>query len=186
MISLPVCVIGVVHTQYESMEETPIQAALNWSEHAVLDMDPAYQDGLEGLEGFDYAWLLTWLNHRPDDEGGRLALLKQTPFLLRGTGRQMGVFAIRSPRRVNPIGLSLVRILNVAGSRVEFAGVDLLDGTPVLDVKPYVGRFDQPPGDPACGWFDDIAIADGVTPAALDHPDRGTADTDGGALHGAT
>ena len=74
MISLPVCVIGVVHTQYESMEETPIQAALNWSEHAVLDMDPAYQDGLEGLEGFDYAWLLTWLNHRPDDEGGRLAL----------------------------------------------------------------------------------------------------------------
>ena len=58
----------------------------------------------------------------------------------------MGVFAIRSPRRVNPIGLSLVRILNVPGSRVEFAGVDLLDGTPVLDVKPYVGRFDQPPG----------------------------------------
>ena len=60
-----------------------------------------------------------------------------------------------------------MRILNVAGSRVEFAGVDLLDGTPVLDVKPYVGRFDQPPGDPACGWFDDIAIADGVTPRPL-------------------
>lgn len=153
------------------MEDTPIQAALNRSEHGVLDIDPAYQDGLQGLEGFDYAWLLTWLNGRPDDNGGRPAPLKQTPFLLRGTGRQTGIFSTRGPRRINPIGLSLVRILGVAGSRVDFAGVDLLDGTPVIDIKPFVGRFDRAPDDAACGWFDDIAIADGVTPASLAHRD---------------
>lgn len=167
MSTTPLRIIGVVHTPYQSTEETPIQAALNRSEHGVLDIDPAYQDGLEGLEDFDYAWLLTWLNHRPDDEGE--APLKQTPFLLRGTGRQIGIFSTRGPRRINPIGLSLVRILAVAGCRVEFAGIDLLDGTPVIDLKPFVARFDRPPGDPACGWFDDITIDDGVTPAALAH-----------------
>jgi tRNA-Thr(GGU) m(6)t(6)A37 methyltransferase TsaA len=153
------------------MEDTPIQAALNRAEHGVLDIDPAYQDGLEGLEGFDYAWLLTWLNHRPGGERGPQVPLKQTPFLLRGTGRRTGLFSTRSPWRINPIGLSLVRILAVTGSSVEFAGVDLLDGTPVLDLKPFVGRFDRPPDDAACGWYDEVTIADGVTPSAVAHRD---------------
>ena len=179
MTSLPVPVIGVVHTRYLSMEETPIQAALNRAEHGVLDIDPAYQDGLDGLEGFDYAWLLTWLHHRTEPLQDPPAL-KQTPFLLRGTGRQVGIFATRGPRRVNPIGLSLVQILAVTGFRVTFAGVDVVDGTPVIDLKPFVGRFDRPPGDPACGWFDQITITDGVTPAALAaeslNPDKRTAE----------
>jgi tRNA (adenine37-N6)-methyltransferase len=164
-------IIGVVHTRYDSMEDTPIQAALNGAEHGVVDIDPAYQDGLEGLERFDYAWLLTWLTDGAEDDQGQQAPLRQTPFLLRGTGRQLGVFAMRGPRRINPIGLSLVRILAVEGSRVRFAGVDLLDGTPVLDLKPFVGRFDRPPEDAACGWFDDITISDGVTPSSLAHRD---------------
>jgi tRNA-Thr(GGU) m(6)t(6)A37 methyltransferase TsaA len=159
-------VIGVVRTRYRSMEETPIQAGLNRGEHATVDIDPAYQDGLDGLAGFDYGWLLTWLHHR-DDPIDRPLPLRQTPFLLRGTGRQLGVFATRGPRRVNPIGLSLVRILGVAEHRVAFAGVDLLDGTPVLDLKPYVTTFDRPPGNPACGWFDDVTMVEGITPAAL-------------------
>lgn len=77
----------------------------------------------------------------------------------------MGVFATRGPRRVNPIGLSLIQLLQVTGQVIRFAGVDLLDGTPVIDVKPYVTRFDRPPGDPRCGWFDEITITDGSTPA---------------------
>jgi tRNA (Thr-GGU) A37 N-methylase len=78
------------------------------------------------------------------------------------------LFATRSPRRINPIGLSLIQILGVDDvGRVSFAGVDLLDRTPVLDLKPYVTRFDRPPVDPPCGWFDQVPIAEGVTPGDL-------------------
>jgi tRNA (Thr-GGU) A37 N-methylase len=76
--------------------------------------------------------------------------MRQVPFLFRREERAMGMFATRTPRRINPIGLSLVELLDVAGGTVRFAGVDLLDGTPVLDIKPYVTRFDRPPGEPRC------------------------------------
>jgi tRNA (Thr-GGU) A37 N-methylase len=82
----------------------------------------------------------------------------------------MGIFATRGPRRVNPIGLSLVQLLGIDGPRIGFAGVDLLDGTPVLDIKPYVARFDRPPGEPRAGWFDTAPIEDGLTPARLAEP----------------
>ena len=79
----------------------------------------------------------------------------------------MGIFATRGPKRINPVGLSLIRILDVAGPAIRFAGVDLVDGTPVIDLKPYVTRFDRPPGEPRCGWFDEVQISDGVTPEHL-------------------
>jgi tRNA-Thr(GGU) m(6)t(6)A37 methyltransferase TsaA len=158
-----------------SVGDTPIQAALNRSEHATIEIDPRYQDGLDGLEGFGFAWLLTWL-HQPGDRDQGPPALKQVPFLLRGVHRRLGIFATRGPRRVNPIGLSLIQILEVTGTTVRFAGVDVVDGTPVIDLKPYVSRFDRPPGDPRCGWFDDITIADGVTPTQLGRSARdGTA-----------
>jgi hypothetical protein len=77
------------------------------------------------------------------------------------------MFATRTPRRINPVGLSLIRLLRVDRSVITFTGVDLLDGTPVIDLKPYVTRFDQPPGLPHCGWFDEVAMQDGTTPASL-------------------
>jgi tRNA (Thr-GGU) A37 N-methylase len=55
----------------------------------------------------------------------------------------------------------------VTGPVIRFAGVDLLDGTPVIDLKPYVARFDRPPGEPRCGWFDTVPITDGLRPADL-------------------
>src|SRR5580693_4597165 len=147
-------VIGVVRTSHTGLETTPIQAALNRAEHATIEISDAYADGLDGLAEFDYAWLLTWL-HAPDRPAGPVPL-RQVPFLLRAR-----------PRRVNPIGLSLIQILQVAGPVIRFAGVDLLDGTPVVDVKPYVTRFDAPPVRPRCGWFDQVPIEDGATPARL-------------------
>lgn len=69
--------------------------------------------------------------------------------------------------RVNPIGLSLIRVLEVTPAGVAFAGVDMVDGTPVLDLKPYVTRFDRPPGQPRCGWLDDLDVPDGIAPADL-------------------
>ena len=89
------------------------------------------------------------------------------PFLLRSQQRRVGIFATRGPRRINPIGLSLIQIIEVAGTSVTFAGVDVVDGTPVIDLKPYVTRFDRPAGDPRCGWFDQVSIDERATPAYL-------------------
>jgi len=162
-VSMPV--IGVVRSRHRELGTTPIQAGLNRGEHGNIEIAEPYRDGLDGLAGFDYAWLLSWLD-RPRDAGGQVSL-RQVPFLLHRQQRRMGIFATRGPRRVNPIGLSLIQVLKVTGQAVTFAGVDLLDGTPVVDLKPYVTRFDRPPGEPRCGWFDQLTIADGTTPDQL-------------------
>jgi tRNA (adenine37-N6)-methyltransferase len=173
--TVPIPVIGVVRTARTSGPDTPVQAAINRSEHGRIEIEPRYEDGLDGLDGFGFAWLLTWLHGADDqDEGSdNPPPLRQTPFLLQGTGRRIGIFATRGPRRVNPIGLSLIQVLSVQGLTVEFAGVDVIDGTPVIDLKPYVQRFDRPPGDPPCGWFDELTIPEGVTPAQLGNPGHG-------------
>ena len=124
--------------------------------------------GLDGLAGFGYAWMLTWL-HRSDDPADEPDMSRM-PFLLRKQQRRIGLFATRAPSRINSIGLSLIQILGVTGTSISFAGVDVIDRTPVLDIKPYVTRFDRPPGDPRCGWFDDVTIEQGVTPAQLAPP----------------
>jgi tRNA (adenine37-N6)-methyltransferase len=164
-LNVPLHVIGVVRTSHADLETTPIQSSVNRAEQATIEIAEPYADGLDGLDGFDYAWLLSWL-HRPDHPD-RTPAMRQVPFLLRGQQRKIGIFATRGPRRVNPIGLSLIQVLGVSGRSVGFAGVDLLDGTPVLDLKPYVSRFDRPPSDPRCGWFDQVEVAEGATPASL-------------------
>jgi tRNA-Thr(GGU) m(6)t(6)A37 methyltransferase TsaA len=158
----PLTVIGVVRSERRRAEQTPVQSALNPDEQAMVEIFPPYVDGLDGLAGFDHIWLVTWLDQASRDDG-----MRQVPFLLRPTGRSMGVFATRGPNRVNPLGLSLVRLVGIDAPLVRFAGVDLLDGTPVVDIKPYVGRFDRPDGDPRCGWYDTVPMAPGVRPADL-------------------
>lgn len=157
--------IGVVRTSRTELEATPIQSSLNRAEHGIIEIDGRYAEGLAGLAGFDYAWMLTWL-HRPDDPGAEPPL-RHVPFLLRPEQREMGMFAARGPRHINPIGLSLIQLLDVTGPAIRFAGVDVIDGTPVIDLKPYVARFDRPPGEPRCGWFDHVPMSDGLTPADL-------------------
>jgi tRNA (Thr-GGU) A37 N-methylase len=192
---VPLTVIGLVRSAYREPETTPIQAALDRAGHGTIEIAAPYREGLAGLDGFGYAWLLTWL-HQPGSrdgerppggrdggrppggrDGGRPPggrdggpPLRQVPYLLRGQQREMGIFATRGPRRVNPLGLSLIQLLGVTAQTVAFAGVDVIDGTPVVDLKPYVTRFDRPPGDPPCGWFDDLDISDGSTPAGLGPP----------------
>jgi tRNA-Thr(GGU) m(6)t(6)A37 methyltransferase TsaA len=157
--------IGVVRTDYSDPEATPIQAAVSRAEFGKVELFDDYTEGLDGLADFDYAWLLTWLNN-PYDPNENPAM-RQVPFLLRPHRRKIGVFASRGPRRVNSIGLSLIKVGRVGLSGFSFAGVDLIDGTPVLDVKPYVTEYDRPPGDtePRCGWFDAISFTAGTRPA---------------------
>jgi tRNA-Thr(GGU) m(6)t(6)A37 methyltransferase TsaA len=164
----PLSIIGVVRSARTDLADTPVQSALNPDEEAVLELDPAYLDGLLGLDGFDYAWLLTWLG-QPDQPPGP-PRLRQVPFLLGSRPREFGVFATRGPRRVNPIGLSLVRLGQIDRTRIHFRGVDVVDGTPVIDLKPYVARFDRPAGDVRSGWFDDVSMPPGATPRRLGHP----------------
>src|SRR5271169_2905654 len=100
-------VIGVARTTHTQLASTPIQAGLNRAEHGTIEIDDRYTEGLAGLAGFDYAWMLSWLD-RPADPGGEPPL-RHVPFLLRRQQREMGVFAARSPRHINPIGLSLIQ-----------------------------------------------------------------------------
>jgi tRNA-Thr(GGU) m(6)t(6)A37 methyltransferase TsaA len=158
--------IGVIRSEFRDLDDTPVQAALAPEAHGVVELDPSLADALDGLEGFDYAWLLTWLG----PTGGRSRSkvnLRPVPFLLSATPREVGYFATRTPRRVNPIGLSLVRILAVEPPKVRFAGVDMVDGTLLLDIKPYVARLDQVKGTVRSGWFDTVSMEAGATPNSL-------------------
>jgi tRNA-Thr(GGU) m(6)t(6)A37 methyltransferase TsaA len=163
--------IGTIRTGRTERAATPVQSAVNLDEHGTIELDPAYADGLDGLEGFTHLWLLTWLGagqtSEDTGEGASPPALRQVPFLLGGTGREIGIFATRGPRRPNSIGLSLVRLVSVDGAIVRFAGVDMVDGTPLLDLKPYVAQFDRPTDDVRSGWFDTIEIRPGVTPGDL-------------------
>jgi len=155
--------IGVVRSPYTVRDDTPLQSGLNSDVRAVVEVDPAYADALEGLDGFDYAWLLTWLDH----EAHASPAMRQVPSFLQREGREIGLFAMRGPRRINPVGLSLVRVVEVAPPNLTFAGVDLLDGTVVIDIKPYVTAFDAPPSTPRCGWFDEVDLPASATRRSL-------------------
>jgi tRNA-Thr(GGU) m(6)t(6)A37 methyltransferase TsaA len=153
--------IGHVRTAYRRLEDTPIQTARNRDERGRLVVDDRYRAALEGLEGFDYAHLICFLDQawRADGHGTRPFTgdrLRPVPFLLQDTGQRVGVFATRVPVRPNYLALSLVRVLAVHGGTVEFAGVDLLDGTPVLDIKPFEPHLDVPGYTPGSGWLEHV------------------------------
>jgi tRNA-Thr(GGU) m(6)t(6)A37 methyltransferase TsaA len=160
--------VGVVRSTYLRNEETPIQSALNLAATGEVELVESARPGLLGLEGFSHVWLLTWLD-RPVDPWTPVPLV-QVPFLLRPTGEQKGVFATRSPRRPTPIGLSLVSLVSLSDTGFTFAGVDLMDGTPVLDIKPYVAAFDRPQGEVRSGWFDEVDPESGTRPMDLGSP----------------
>jgi hypothetical protein len=107
----------------------------------------------------------------PRDADDPAGALRPVPFPLADRGTRTGIFASRYPARPNRVGLSLVRIERVGATELEFSGVDLFDGTPVLDIKPWVSDFDLPAGSHApagtrCGWFDTLD----VRPMTLDDP----------------
>lgn len=139
--------IGTIRTPYDSLEGMPIQPSGARDTEGSVELDEAYVDGLADLAEFSHCYLLYHL-HGSDGE----APTTVEPFL---DSTDRGLFATRAPRRPNAIGLSVVRIDGVDGSTVRVRDVDVLDGTPLLDVKPFVPDFDVPTReDVDAGWID--------------------------------
>jgi len=136
--------IGVVHSPYRESKGTPIQGVFDDKGEAWVELKDEYAKGLKDLGGFSHAILLYHF-HKSD----RVEILSK-PYL---EPEEHGIFAIRSPHRPNHIGLSVVKIKRIEGNRLHFTQVDVLDGTPVLDIKPYVKQFDSR-NDAVSGWIE--------------------------------
>jgi len=126
--------IGVVHSPFLERKGAPIQPSRSNGARGSVEVLPEFAEGLSDLDGFSHIILLCHL-HR--STGWRL---KVVPFL---DTEPRGLFATRAPCRPNPIGLSVVNLLAVEGNVLSIENIDLLDGTPILDIKPYVGEFDD-------------------------------------------
>ncbi|HTX72010.1 MAG TPA: tRNA (N6-threonylcarbamoyladenosine(37)-N6)-methyltransferase TrmO [Rectinemataceae bacterium] len=136
--------IGTIGTPFTSVDGMPIQPAGAAGLTGEIRIEPEYVAGLRDLRGFSHLILIYHL-HRITGFS-----LEVQPFLDRSSH---GIFATRSPARPNPIGISVVRLLSIEGAVLRFANPDMLDGTPLLDIKPYVADFDRV--DPeAEGWFE--------------------------------
>ena len=135
--------IGVIRTPYVQTEGMPIQATAAAGMRGRIELDPDLVEGLADLDGFSH---LTLVYHLHLVGSARLTV---TPFL---DDRAHGIFATRAPTRPNAIGLSTVRLISVSGSTIEIEDVDMADGTPLLDIKPYVPEFDER-RDVRVGWY---------------------------------
>ena len=132
--------IGHVHTDVADVMTAANQASQGSAMTGRVVLDDELADGLLGLDRYRWLWLLTWLHEQPDEP----APLQLVPMATAATGEVQGVFASRAPGRPNPIGLSLVEQVGVEGTVITFRGVDLVDGTPVLDIKPWFADCDLP------------------------------------------
>ena len=140
--------IGEIRTPFKDPADMPVQPAAARGVPGRIELQAELLAGLVDLEGFSHLIALYHF-HRQHHVG-----LTVTPFL----GKQPhGLFATRAPCRPNPIGLSVLRLREVAGTSLLVEDVDMLDGTPLIDLKPYVPAFDQPSGEVRCGWLEEVA-----------------------------
>jgi len=138
--------IGIIHSGHEDPAKTPVQPVYAKACSGIAEIFPEHADGLKDIEGFSHLYILYHL-HR--SEPGKLIV---KPFL---QDRERGVFATRSPARPNAIGLSVVELVLRQNSILHLRGVDILDGTPILDIKPYSARFDHIQAIRS-GWLDEV------------------------------
>jgi tRNA-Thr(GGU) m(6)t(6)A37 methyltransferase TsaA len=135
--------IGVVRSPFTTLEGMPLQTVAAQGVRGSVEVEPAYAEGLKDLAAFSHLILLTHLHQMSGYS------LEATPYL---DDQPHGIFATRSPRRPNPIGLSVVRLIAIQDTTLIIEDIDLLDDTPVLDIKPYVPAFDARETE-RIGWF---------------------------------
>ena len=139
--------IGTIHTPHKDPSKTPIQPVFASGVQGSVELFGEYVDGLTDLEGFSHIHLLYFFDRSTEEK------LKVKPYL---EDKTHGIFATRAPHRPNKIGLSVVRLLGIERNILSIEDVDMLDGTPLLDIKPYIGRFDVR-SPVRSGWQDNIS-----------------------------
>ena len=135
--------IGIIHSPFKEVAGMPIQSAGAKGIKGTIELNPVYAEGLKDLEGFSHIILLYHFHL------SKSYSLKVKPFLDENIH---GVFATRAPRRPNPIGISIVKLIRIEGCTLHIEEVDIIDGTPLLDIKPYVPEFDVRSAD-RTGWL---------------------------------
>jgi len=136
--------IGLINTPYKDPKGMPIQGTFEKGIIGTVNVFKEYQAGLKDLDGFSHAILIYYFNKSKEEK------LITKPFL---EDEEHGIFSIRSPHRPNHIGISIVKIENVKKGVIGFSEVDILDNTPLLDIKPYVSFFDYR-NDVKNGWIE--------------------------------
>lgn len=126
--------IGIIHTPYRDAKGMSIQGAFEKDITGQIEIFPEYQQGLKDIEGFSHLILIYYFDRAKEEK------LIGKPFL---EDEPHGIFAIRSPVRPNHIGISVVKLEKVENNIITFSEVDILDNTPLLDIKPYVSHFDS-------------------------------------------
>ena len=142
--------IGIIHTPYKKY--APYQPVESDKEDFFVEVDKEYEAGLDELSKFRYIYLLYFM----DKVNKSLSMKVEPPW---AGGKEVGLFASRSPVRPNPIGLSIVQLLKIEGNRLFTTGLDALDGTPLLDIKPYIRELDSKE-EANYGWLDDLEDRD--------------------------
>jgi tRNA-Thr(GGU) m(6)t(6)A37 methyltransferase TsaA len=142
--STPWTTIGRIHSPHQQAAGTPIQSVFAEGALGRVVVEPALAEGLDDIEGFERLWLIYVLD--------RITTTKLKVIPYRDT-QERGIFATRAPCRPNRIGLSVVRLSRREGNVLHVLDIDVLDGTPLIDIKPYVPQFDAHPGCRA-GWVD--------------------------------
>ncbi len=138
--------IGIIHSEHTIAEKTPIQSVYAKGCKGQAEILPEFAAGLRDLEGFSHIYLIYHFHHLP-----QVKLLVK-PFL---QDVERGVFSTRAPYRPNAIGLSIVELLKREENILHLEGVDILDGTPLLDIKPYTAKFDLHDVK-SSGWQDEV------------------------------
>jgi len=136
--------IGIIHSPYKENADIPIQGIFKGDAEAWVELKQEYVDGLKDLDKFSHAIILYYFHKSQREETQGQPFLEQN---------KHGIFAIRSPHRPNHIGLSIVKIKKIEANKLYFTEADVLDQTPVLDIKPYVKYFDSR-DNVKCGWLD--------------------------------
>lgn len=125
--------IGIIHTPYNEMKDIPIQGVFEPDGKGIVEVFPEYQEGLKDIEIFSHIILLYYF-HLVDE-----IVLVRKPFL---DNEKHGIFSIRAPNRPNPIGFSIAKLLERIENKLYIAEIDVMNGTPLIDIKPYVPNFD--------------------------------------------
>jgi tRNA-Thr(GGU) m(6)t(6)A37 methyltransferase TsaA len=138
--------IGMIHSPFHELSDMPIQPCSDISAAGTIELQAKYIPGLKDLDGFSHIILIYHLHqsHRP--------ALSVVPFL---DSKPHGIFATRAPQRPNPIGISVVKLIRIEKTRLHVENLDILDGTPLLDIKPYVPQFDSAM-DFKLGWLENV------------------------------